>query len=317
MDLTKPLPRTIELPRQNGQVAIVEVDYPWVPPTCSNCSELGHIRRNCLLPLNDTPSHSVFVPSSSVEATLEILPVNPEVQHVEFTQKHSSPDLSDSQKHPLQLPLPDVSVSTDSLPAEASECNSGQAVEIVVPAPSSLVYESVVAVPQVDLNTPTPIENRFEALSPSSPKNRDSLDGVNSLVTSLASDPSFVPTIAQPELGLVSENLISYHSTVLTSPINDSEFSFGSFGSDLICTDDLAMLPPGRQTIIIGLSAIRPDSSDTHNSKTSPQNTVFLPTPARDLLAPPDTSALSPSNHPIRLDSFVDGCPSASGGSAI
>ncbi|KAF8085055.1 hypothetical protein N665_0684s0007 [Sinapis alba] len=31
MDLTLPLPRTIELPRANGGMAIVEVDYPWVP----------------------------------------------------------------------------------------------------------------------------------------------------------------------------------------------------------------------------------------------------------------------------------------------
>lgn len=24
------------------------MSYPWVPPTCSHCSELGHIQRNCL-----------------------------------------------------------------------------------------------------------------------------------------------------------------------------------------------------------------------------------------------------------------------------
>lgn len=26
----------------------VQVHYPWVPPTCSHCHELGHILRNCL-----------------------------------------------------------------------------------------------------------------------------------------------------------------------------------------------------------------------------------------------------------------------------
>ncbi|KAF8085954.1 hypothetical protein N665_0641s0011 [Sinapis alba] len=168
MDLTKPLPRTIKLLRHNGQVVIVEVDYPWVPPTCSNCSELGHIRRNCLLPLNDTPPHSGSV-------------------HL-----------------------------------------------------------------------------------------------LNSLAKPLVFEPSFAPTISHPEIGLDSENLHSDHQTVLNSPLEDSEFFFGFFGSDQICTDELTMLPPSRQTIIIGPSIVRPDSRDTHNSKTSPQ-TIKAPANCRIL----------------------------------
>ncbi|KAF8079843.1 hypothetical protein N665_0997s0003 [Sinapis alba] len=103
MDLTKPLPRTIKLLRHNGQVVIVEVDYPWVPPTCSNCSELGHIRRNCLLPLNDTPPHSGSVPSSSVESTHEIFACQSrsafdlryQGSQFTWTNKHHSPFLID------------------------------------------------------------------------------------------------------------------------------------------------------------------------------------------------------------------------------
>ncbi|XP_018436060.2 uncharacterized protein LOC108808404 [Raphanus sativus] len=49
VDLTKPLPSVVEFERQSGEVAEVLVEYPWLPPTCSHCHELGHVIRNCLL----------------------------------------------------------------------------------------------------------------------------------------------------------------------------------------------------------------------------------------------------------------------------
>ncbi|KAG5377501.1 hypothetical protein IGI04_042097 [Brassica rapa subsp. trilocularis] len=48
VDLTKPLPSVVEYTRQSGEVVEVLVTYPWVPPTCSHCNELGHIMKNCL-----------------------------------------------------------------------------------------------------------------------------------------------------------------------------------------------------------------------------------------------------------------------------
>ncbi|CAN6921904.1 unnamed protein product, partial [Brassica oleracea] len=48
VDLTKPLPSVVEFERQSGEVVEVLVSYPWLPPTCSHCKELGHIARNCL-----------------------------------------------------------------------------------------------------------------------------------------------------------------------------------------------------------------------------------------------------------------------------
>ncbi|KAG5396752.1 hypothetical protein IGI04_018566 [Brassica rapa subsp. trilocularis] len=47
-DLTKPLPGLIELKRSNGETFPVEVLYPWIPPSCSHCRELGHIMKYCL-----------------------------------------------------------------------------------------------------------------------------------------------------------------------------------------------------------------------------------------------------------------------------
>ncbi|KAG2321539.1 hypothetical protein Bca52824_014752 [Brassica carinata] len=47
-DATKPFPSELELVRQSGAVFRVQVEYPWLPPTCSHCQELGHILKDCL-----------------------------------------------------------------------------------------------------------------------------------------------------------------------------------------------------------------------------------------------------------------------------
>ena len=49
VDLTKALPDVVEFTRQSGEVVEVTVSYPWLPPTCSHCKEMGHIAKNCLL----------------------------------------------------------------------------------------------------------------------------------------------------------------------------------------------------------------------------------------------------------------------------
>ncbi|KAF8105889.1 hypothetical protein N665_0152s0025 [Sinapis alba] len=46
VNLTKPLPSVVEFTRESGEVVEVLVTYPWVPPTCPHCKELGHIVRN-------------------------------------------------------------------------------------------------------------------------------------------------------------------------------------------------------------------------------------------------------------------------------
>lgn len=48
-DLTSPLPPVIELKRKNGEVFPVSVEYPWTPPSCSFCKQIGHIQKDCLL----------------------------------------------------------------------------------------------------------------------------------------------------------------------------------------------------------------------------------------------------------------------------
>ncbi|CAN7129163.1 unnamed protein product, partial [Brassica rapa subsp. narinosa] len=47
VDVTKPLPKFGEIERDNGEVVTVSIDYPWVPPICTCCGELGHLQSHC------------------------------------------------------------------------------------------------------------------------------------------------------------------------------------------------------------------------------------------------------------------------------
>ncbi|KAG5382489.1 hypothetical protein IGI04_033959 [Brassica rapa subsp. trilocularis] len=54
-DLTKPLPSSGELVRQNGEIILISIEYPWTPPSCTHCSRIGHIKNDCIYaPVNDT-----------------------------------------------------------------------------------------------------------------------------------------------------------------------------------------------------------------------------------------------------------------------
>lgn len=46
-DLTKPLPDSLELEREDGSVFTYGVTYPWTPTTCFHCKKLGHIVIYC------------------------------------------------------------------------------------------------------------------------------------------------------------------------------------------------------------------------------------------------------------------------------
>ncbi|KAJ0262185.1 hypothetical protein HA466_0051620 [Hirschfeldia incana] len=46
-DLTKPLPAEIELECDDGKILILQLTYPWLPPLCPVCSEIGHKAAFC------------------------------------------------------------------------------------------------------------------------------------------------------------------------------------------------------------------------------------------------------------------------------
>lgn len=47
VDLTKPLPNSIEIERDDGAVVLLSVTYPWFPPLCPVCNEIGHKANLC------------------------------------------------------------------------------------------------------------------------------------------------------------------------------------------------------------------------------------------------------------------------------
>lgn len=47
MDLTKPLPKEFEIEREDGKICLLSVSYPWLPPLCSVCNEIGHKESLC------------------------------------------------------------------------------------------------------------------------------------------------------------------------------------------------------------------------------------------------------------------------------
>ncbi|KAJ4907439.1 proline-rich protein 36-like [Raphanus sativus] len=130
VDLTKPLPSVVEFIRENGEVVEVQVAYPWVPPTCSHCKELGHVSRNCLLlppppktdlpakktSKSDLPPKKADKPSTSTPAKEKTVgsSINKEKQHMDpKATSVSDPSVADSssttlvpQPEPPNLPPP-------------------------------------------------------------------------------------------------------------------------------------------------------------------------------------------------------------------
>lgn len=116
VDLTKPLPNVVEFMRENGEVVEVQVSYPWVPPTCSHCKELGHVSRNCLL--LPPPSKTDLPAKKSAKSAPQSTAKDKQKINPEATAK-------DKQK---MYPEPAVSVSDPSPPAAPSSSS---------PSPSS------------------------------------------------------------------------------------------------------------------------------------------------------------------------------------
>ncbi|XP_010462647.1 PREDICTED: uncharacterized protein PB18E9.04c-like [Camelina sativa] len=65
VDSTKPLLPFLKVLRADGSLFTVKVEYPWVPPICSHCKEVGHILRNCLLAPPPATSSPPAAPTNS------------------------------------------------------------------------------------------------------------------------------------------------------------------------------------------------------------------------------------------------------------
>ncbi|CAN7058142.1 unnamed protein product [Brassica rapa subsp. trilocularis] len=113
VDLTKPLPTVVELERQSGEVVEVKVDYPWLPPTCSHCHELGHVIRNCLhySPPKDAPA------PATTESIQKQKPKGPE-------SSKKTPAKAQKNKHYVPIKRPPPPSTPPVLPPPITPSNS-------------------------------------------------------------------------------------------------------------------------------------------------------------------------------------------------
>lgn len=122
VNLSQPLPSVVEFVRQSGEVVEVQVDYPWVPPTCAHCKELGHISKNCLL-LPD-PNKNVGGKNQKI-APKVAKPVTAVPQYIpKLPQKHAPPTGASSSSAQGKLsPQANAILSTSTGPTLKTACS--------------------------------------------------------------------------------------------------------------------------------------------------------------------------------------------------
>lgn len=121
VDLTKPLPPVVEFERESGEVVEVQVHYPWVPPTCSHCHELGHILRNCLTYIPPAPEYG----KASTSKQKESQKPNEPLETSSTTQSDFTPAKTSRKTQKKYQPVPKVPVdqnpNSDTVQLEITE----------------------------------------------------------------------------------------------------------------------------------------------------------------------------------------------------
>ncbi|KAH0928284.1 hypothetical protein HID58_014011 [Brassica napus] len=155
VDCSKPLPTCGEIERDNGEVVTVTIEYPWVPPLCSCCEQLGHLISHC--PSADWKSKNNF------NASAKPAPPQAPSDHTST----ASPMVELVEKAPEKIPR-----------ASPSEVPPGPRLEQVLPAGDSACEAPV------DLG-PSPPSNHAVEPSPNSDQFSDpiSLDPDGSIIS--------------------------------------------------------------------------------------------------------------------------------------
>ncbi|KAL0683354.1 hypothetical protein Bca4012_050202 [Brassica carinata] len=158
--------------RENGEVVEVTVHYPWVPPTCYHCHELGHIIRNCLLytpPAADPPAaagkRSNKTPAKSAKKAHPTIKVS---QSTSTTSGPSKPS-NQAQKAPDSVPRssPKEGVSTNDC-----HCLATPSIDQIVAA-----YHMDISTSSISTKHPPSLVDHRCLLCNSSPESRDYIFG--------------------------------------------------------------------------------------------------------------------------------------------
>ncbi|CAN6929758.1 unnamed protein product, partial [Brassica oleracea] len=120
VDLTKPLPSVVEFVRQSGEVVEVLVSYPWLPPKCTHCHELGHVVRNCLtyIPPKAPPASSASQkPMKKPVVNMQFVAVKTKVTKASSSSPSNTPVRSPKTVSLPTSPLVPTSLNLDSFTA--------------------------------------------------------------------------------------------------------------------------------------------------------------------------------------------------------
>lgn len=136
------LPPVVEFERESGEVVEVSVHYPWVPPTCSHCKELGHVVRNCLLfspPTRDPPKNPPTVPSKNNSAHQTNPLPKPAPSHLSTPSKDQSKASPRPTNHKTSLKSKIYKPITPTNPSHTASSSLGGPELPITPAPTPTV----------------------------------------------------------------------------------------------------------------------------------------------------------------------------------
>lgn len=189
VDLTKSLPNVVEFQRQSGEIVEVQVDYPWLPPTCSHCQELGHVIRNCLL----------YTPPKDVPPIAKV-PVAKDKQNLSDSVRKTPSQKAKSKQYVPKSTIPPVTAVQ--IPPTSQSLS-------LPTSPSAFKTPSFVKTPS--LKYPTPIESPLD--KPQKPSLKIS-----------RSSPTFSPP-APPKISYQSSNPApSFHEVGTLQYLESSPF---------------------------------------------------------------------------------------------
>ncbi|CAN6983612.1 unnamed protein product [Brassica oleracea var. botrytis] len=242
VDLTKPLPSVVEFERQSGEVVEVLVSYPWLPPTCSHCKELGHIARNCLkLPVPPAAPPGKGKGSMRKPDKKETKEKSaPQVQYVAVKDHNTKKPLGEAESGSatvnLSSPRTPFSKDSQSIPLPMDTENSFSIPKSTTrkahhkkPSQTSISSSpnpfAMLNTPQSSPDPPRPSLKRFRSsptLSPPPPLHQKTLT-----LPAPSSYPSEItkPATTTRSSGIAGPDSFTPNHTILTSPAPSSSLS--------------------------------------------------------------------------------------------
>ncbi|KAL0649576.1 hypothetical protein Bca4012_092267 [Brassica carinata] len=162
VDTTVPLPKVVEVGRQNGSFVNVSVEYPWVPPICSHSKEVGHISRNCpLLPIfrkqkSSSTLHKISQEKQPDLTTSNVAVLSPKRVHAEAPVAAATVTHAETTDAPTSE-IPTLDPTVQSLPSAAPMVVDPQVVPSEISStPPELGSVSGSDVEMEDASSPSP-----------------------------------------------------------------------------------------------------------------------------------------------------------------